>query len=305
MAKFVRDANAPKIDVFQTVTDKIIKMIEENGTLPWTKPWSTVDEFPRNLRTGKIYHGSNVWILSVEALDKGYTEPYWVTFDQAKALKGSVRKGEKSTVCVKWGFAPKKDKVTGEAIPGEMRPFNSPFRVFNVAQCDDLVVPTREEREFVPVVECEEIGTKMEVTVGIKHGGDRAYYEKVQDFIMLPPRERFVDVPEYYSTRFHEMVHATGHKNRLNRPTLVDAVKFGDQNYSKEELVAEMGAAMVCAATGIENLASLRNSAAYLSGWAQKLKEDKHLFTSAATQAHKAADYILGIVREKYDDSAE
>lgn len=293
-----------KVDLFQIVTDKLIRMIEENHTLPWTKPWNTVDGYPRNLKTGRFYQGSNIFILSVEALDKGYESPYWVTMNQANYLGGQVKEGEKCTYCLKWRFIPKKDKNTGEEIGG-MRPFAYSFRLFNIAQCEGLEVPGTEERDFADVVACEEVGKKMPVPIEIRHGGDKAYYDKTNDRIQLPFKKRFVDVPEYYSTRFHELIHSTGATKRLNRPTLKDAVTFGDQNYSKEELVAEMGAAMLCAATGIENTASIKNSAGYLKGWASKLGEDKRLFTSAATQAQKAADYILGIVREKYDDSEE
>jgi antirestriction protein ArdC len=275
------------------ITERILGIIEESGVLPWSQPWDLAGELPRNLRTKKAYKGYNVWSLLFEQQKKGYTSSWWVTYKQAQALGGSVRNGEKSTVGVNWHPVPKKDKETGEET-GEVFMKPSLFWVFNFDQCDDLVLPEKPQRCVEPLDHCEKIGSAMALPIEIRHGGDRAFYRPSEDFIMLPNREQFHSTTEYYSTRFHEMVHSTGHEKRLNRSTLVDMVAFGDQNYSKEELVAELGAAFICGFTGIENTASLKNSAAYLKGWSEKLRGEPKLFTSAASAAQKALDYILG-----------
>lgn len=282
-------------DAYETITERLLEMIEKDGVLPWSKPWDMQGNYPCNLQTKKVYSGSNVFTLWFQQMNKGYETSWWVTYNQAKALGGQVRKGEKGTVCVKWIVGDKKDKETGEATGDK---FFKPmvFTVFNVAQCDDLEdkIPTKEERTIEPIEHCEKIGSMMLEPIEIRHGGDRAFYRPSEDFIQLPPRNAFHDVTEYYSTRFHEMVHSTGSTKRLNRASLVDLVAFGDTNYSKEELVAELGAAFLCAHAGINNTASEKNSAAYLQGWSRKLREDKKLFYNAAKEAQAALDYIIG-----------
>lgn len=295
MAKFDRENYVP-VDMDAETTDRMLALIEQNGSLPWSRPWNVSSELPRNLLTGKVYQGGNVFILFYEQLKRGFAEPFWITWKQAQQINPLVklRDGEKgrSTHGVRWNVWVKKDEVTGEVLFAKMTP--KCFSVFNVEQYDGVSAPKMEEREFVPILGCEDVGRDMEVPVEIVHiAQSRAFFDRVNDRIVLPKREQFRDVPEYYSTRFHEMIHSTGADKRLKRQSLKDAVAFGDQNYSREELVAELGAAMLCSRSGIANAASERNSAAYLQGWAKKLKEDKTLFLKASKDAQKAVHYIL------------
>lgn len=312
-----------RFDIDQVTTDKMLALIEKNETLPWVRGWDMTKDSPINLVTNVAYRGANVFIFLFEQLAKGYEMPYWLTVQQARGKWGCPvckkaekmpkycatgecpvpRKGEKATVGVFYKPWFVENKETGERE--FRRTFANPFWVFNVAQFIEgrVPVPKIEERVFVPILECEEVGLKMDVGIKIDHiSQSKAFYRQSEDRIVLPLREQFHSVPEYYSTRFHEMIHSTGHKNRLNRATLVDAVAFGDQNYSAEELVAELGAAMLCARTATANEASERNSAGYLKGWASKLKQDKTIFLKSARGAQRAVSYILG---EKYSEKEE
>lgn len=174
------------------------------------------------------------------------------------------------------------------------------YTVFNVAQCEGLekhlppLHPVDPANVIPPIASAERIIRQYKNSPAIREkAGDRAYYHSSSDTIVLPQRGQFKSEAEYYSTLFHECVHSTGHESRLKRNTLLDAHYFGDENYSREELVAELGAAFLCGEAGIENEAALKNSAAYLNGWRKKLKEDSKIIVIAAAQAQKAADHIL------------
>lgn len=311
------------VDMDAETTTRMLDLIEKTGSLPWSRGWDVQNETPRNITTGQAYQGGNVFIFLVEQLAKGYTDPYWVTVKQARTKWGcpeckkalretkslpkfcktgdcpTPNKGEKGTHGVFWKPWFVEDKITHEKKFVKL--FPRCFVVFNVCQfpAGKIPVPTKEEREFIPILECEEIGSKMEEQIDILHlAQSKAYYRPSEDKIVLPLREQFHSQAEYYSTRYHEMGHSTGHKKRLNRASLVDAGAFGDPIYSKEELVAELVAAMLCSRTGINNEASDKRSAVYLKGWGQKLREDKTIFLKAAREAQKAVGYILG---EKYE----
>ncbi len=315
-----------RFDIDMAITEKMLALIEQNNVLPWVRGWDAGKNAPVNLVTKVPYKGMNVLFLAIEQIAKGYELPYWLTVKQARIKWGCEtckkaekmpkycptgecpipKKGEKATIGVFYKPWFVEDKETGEKV--YKRSFASAFWVFNVAQFIEgrLPLPAQEERVFTPVLECEEVGLKMEIGVKIDHiSQSRAFYRKEEDRIVLPLREQFHSVPEYYSTRYHEMVHSTGHTDRLNRPTLVDAVAFGDQNYSLEELIAELGAAMLCSRTGIGNEASEKNSAGYLKGWASKLRQDKTIFVKAARGAHKAVSYILGESPSEKEENPE
>jgi antirestriction protein ArdC len=192
------------------------------------------------------------------------------------------------------------DKQTGHTdadgkLVMDRIPFLRHYNVFNVQQCTlpDGVVPDLPDKPTVePIEACETVIDNMPNRPEIRHNGcNRAFYRKATDSIHMPDQCRFDKQAEYYSTLFHELTHATGHQSRLNRQTLTDHDGFGGENYSREELVAEMGAAFLCGVTGIETQ-TLDNSAAYLASWLRALKEDKRLVATAAAQAQKAADYI-------------
>jgi antirestriction protein ArdC len=170
--------------------------------------------------------------------------------------------------------------------------------VFNVAQCDGLDerIPKLDEpgKPFEPIAECERIAGNMPQSPTVTHGTVGAFYRAAHDLVSMPHRERFESSEAYYSTLFHELTHATGHKSRLDRPGIADVAAFGSKMYSKEELVAEMGAAFLCSRAGIEN-ATIDQSASYINGWLTKLKSDNRLVVHAAAQAQRAADFILDV----------
>ena len=171
------------------------------------------------------------------------------------------------------------------------------FTVFNTEQCEGLRVelfqPADSQPQVEPIAACEQVVSGWAGKPVIQHGGDCASYSKLVDVIQMPERTWFDSVEEYYSTLYHELVHSTGHPTRLNRSTLMDFERFGDESYSREELVAEMGAAFLCGFAGVENR-TINNSSSYLRSWLDVLKADSRLVMIAASQAQKAVDVILG-----------
>jgi len=283
--------NTNHASVYDQITERIIAMLEK-GTVPWRKPWKAQSGFPRNLISGKPYRGINVFLLHAMS----YESPFWLTYRQALELGGNVRKGEKSCPVVFWKQLEIENKETHEL---EKIPMGRFYFVFNASQCDGL------KNISAPVVESplsaptkpEEIIAFMPQRPEIKFGMRRAFYSPAEDIIAMPDRERFTGEAEFYSTLYHEAVHSSGHKSRLNRPTLTESEGFGSNPYCKEELIAEMGAAFLCGQAGIEET-TLENSAAYLQNWLEQLQNDKKLIVQAAAQAQKAADFILGVKHE-------
>ena len=279
--------------VYDQITDRIIGLLE-SGTAPWRKPWKSQSGLPRNLVSNKAYRGINVFLLHAMS----YESPFWLTYRQAQELGGNVRKGEKACPVVFWKQLQVENKKNGE--PGKI-PLLRYYYCFNVAQCDGL------EKVSAPPIEtslsapsnADEIVTFMPNRPEIKHGMSKAFYSPSTDIIALPDRARFDNEAGYHATLFHELVHSTGHKSRLNRPTLAESAGFGSNPYCKEELVAEMGAAFLCGMAGISDN-TLDNSAAYLHGWLEPLRHDKNLIIQAAAQAQRATDFILGV---KHEDS--
>lgn len=274
-----------KFNIYDMVTDRIIDSLE-NGTVPWFKPW-TGGGLPMNLITKKPYRGINVFLTSLQ----NFTSPYWLTFKQAKTLKGTVKKGEKSTAIVFWNFTEKEDENGNLKQVGFLRYYS----IFNVEQTEGFEYPTPDElSEFVDLVDCEKITDKMPSNPDIIFGGHKASYNVETDEINLPNKKTFNSVPEFYSTKYHELIHSTGAKKRLNRPELVETkgIFFGGDDYSKEELTAEIGASFLTAITGIGEKV-IDNSAAYIAGWLKQLRNDKRLVLSAAGKAQNAVDYIL------------
>jgi antirestriction protein ArdC len=271
--------------VYEIVTEKILAALEQ-GTVPWRKPWQA--GIPRNAITNRPYSGINALLLGTTP----YSDPRWLTFKQCSAKGGKVRKGEKSTLVVFWKIQDVSKEEDGE-IAEKQIPLLRYYLVFNVEQCDGLDLPKLETRKVDAIAEAEAIITNMPNPPSIAHdGGARAFYRPQLDSIHLPTRSRFDSTGEYYSTLFHELSHSTGHQSRLNRQTLTEVVPFGSETYSKEELVAEFGAAFLCGHAGIET--TLDNSAAYIKGWLKTLRSDPKLAIIAASQGQKAADHILG-----------
>lgn len=281
-------------NVYEVITSRIVKQLE-SGTAPWLKPWkaSGKNSLPRNLVSGREYRGINVWTL----LSSAYANPQWLTCHQARRLAGYVRQGEVGFPIVYWKFG-KREVQDGDEIMEKRSVLCLYYTVFNVEQCEGLKARSAEPAENQPHVQpiegCEQIVAAWRGKPVIKHGGDHASYSNLLDSVQMPERDHFSSAEEYYSTLFHELTHSTGHRSRLNRSSLTDFERFGDQNYSREELVAEMGAAFLAGYCGIENR-TINNSAAYLANWLDALKNDSRMVLVAASQAQKAADLILGV----------
>jgi len=284
------------LDCYQRITDRIIEQLD-NGTIPWRKPWTCGEAgAPQNLFSRREYRGINTFLLACQP----YELPYWLTYRQAKELGGHVRKGEKSTPVVFWKWLEKPDSETGET---ERIPLLRYYSVFNIAQCDlptDKVpeLPGAADNDFEPIAACEELVESMPSPPAIQHDAPAAYYQPATDSVHLPKPQRFETPEAYYATLFHELTHATGHESRLNRSGVTDVAAFASQSYSKEELIAEMGAAYLCGHVGIEDC-TLDNSAAYIAGWLRRLRDDKKLVVHAAASAQKAADFVLNRTSEE------
>jgi antirestriction protein ArdC len=279
-----------KTDLYQEVTDRIIEALEK-GDLPWIKPWTTSGP-PTRQDTGQAYKGVNVFLLGMSRDYNGWDSNEWYTFKQAKARGASVRKGQKGTQVIKWIFKDRteKDPETGEEITVKAtRGFLVKFTVFNRDQIDGLP-PEAEKVERPPMVRHAEADRILgAVGADIEHGGDRAYYDRARDLIRMPHGENFISPDAYYSVLSHELTHWTGAAHRLERKF---GDRFGDERYAVEELVAEMGAAFMCAAMGIDGKAS-EDYAGYLQSWLKVLKADNRAIFTAASKAQAAADYLL------------
>jgi antirestriction protein ArdC len=221
-----------------------------------------------------------------------YSDQRWLTFRQAAQLGGNVRRGERSSLVVFWKQHQVTDERDGEEVTRTI-PLLRYFNLFNVAQCDGLNLAPVPANHIEPIEAAMAIVDGMPNPPRITHdGGDRAYYVPATDSIHLPAMSAFDGAGEFYSTAFHELTHSTGHKSRLNRESLDTPAPFGSPIYSREELVAEFGAAFLSAQAGIDN--TIENSAAYIDGWSRALRADKRLVITAASQGQKAADYVLG-----------
>jgi antirestriction protein ArdC len=280
--------------VYGYITDKIIEELER-GCVPWHKPWKSPDgvRVPMNYASKKPYRGVNTFLLAVARLKADYDSNYWLTFKQIQALGGNV-KGQRSEMVVFWKLLEKPAENPTAENETDYIPMLRYYRVFNLDQVTGIKKPMAENLPtFQAIKEAEAVAVKYQEQIEVMHGGSRAYYQPSNDWIRMPEKETFDGLEEYYSTLFHEFTHSTGHKTRLNRPGIVEAHYFGDEVYSKEELIAEMGAAMLSGVVGIENK-TIKNSASYIQSWLGQLKDDKRLVVHAAAAAQKAADFILG-----------
>ncbi|MEP3480568.1 MAG: ArdC-like ssDNA-binding domain-containing protein [Fuerstiella sp.] len=288
-------------DIYQEVTDRIIRLLDE-GTVPWKNPIRRGggDGWPKNLQSKKQYRGINVFLLAVEAMQRGFGSDYWLTFKQAKAKGGNVRKGEQSSLVVFWKQVQKEDKETGEEIT---LPVLRHYNVFNAEQCDDIEAPDadqedRKRPQFEPLKKAEDIVAGYHQPPSIEFGGSRAVYRPSTDQVLMPAPERFETRESYYGTLFHELAHSTGHSKRLNRGLDTELMAFGSPDYSREELVAEMSAAFLAATAGISE-ETIEPTASYIDHWRKNLKGDKRLVVNAAGAAQKATDLILGTTFEE------
>lgn len=280
--------------LYQEVTDKIIAELEQ-GRVPWVQPWGRAKAnlgLPKNAATGRRYSGVNILILWGAVIEKGFAHQHWLTFRQALQLGGNVRKGERGiTVFYADRFIPKAELERARQEGGEPEavPFLKRFTVFNVAQCNGVPenilasTPGLPEREVIPQAEALIAATAADLRIG----GDRAFYVPAADYLQVPPQPAFFEQINYYRTCFHELGHWTGHPSRLNRD---QSGSFGSKSYAREELVAEMASAFVCASLGITP--TVRH-VDYLASWLDVLREDNRAIFRAASAASKAADFLL------------
>ena len=322
------------VNVYEIVTNRILQDLEK-GIIPWRKPWSglavkylgrrTHDEtriqhLAVSRATGRPYSLLNQWLLGKPG--------EWATFKQVRDAGGTVRKGEKSSICVFWKFLeverkdadgkPVCDPVTGEILH-EQVPYLQYYNVFHVAtQCDGITprksgdvttvrtvvddpgTPVPADRTWADIESADAIVRDYIARSGVKltekAGEDRAYYAPYLDAVTVPARAQFDSAGEFYSTLFHELTHSTGHSSRLDRFSGAGSHAFGSDNYSKEELVAEIGASCLNAIAGVETPATFKNSVAYIQNWSERFKRDPKLIVSASAKAERAVGYILGEV---------
>ena len=288
--------SGPRTNLYDDITDKIILELEE-GRLPWVQPWGTAAAqaplaMPRNASTGRQYSGINVLILWGAVIQQGYPTQHWLTFRQALSLGGNVRKGERGTTVVYADrFTPEDEKRRAREIGEDANsiPFLKRFTVFNAAQCeglpDDIAVeaPPPPPGLIEPRVEALIAATGIDFRIG----GNRAFYVPALDYVQVPPPQAYFEPINWHRTALHEMGHASGHSSRLARDF---SGSFGTKKYAFEELIAEISSAFCCASLGI--VPTVRH-ADYLGSWLEVMREDSRAIVRAASQASKAADWLL------------
>jgi antirestriction protein ArdC len=286
---------AARATLYDEVTSRIIAEIE-GGRLPWVQPWRTtgtaVPGLPRNALTGRVYSGVNILILWGAVIDRAYPAQAWLTFRQAIAAGGAVRKGERGTTVVyadRFTPAAERQRAEQSGDTAKAIPFLKRFTVFNIAQCEGLRPGLAPDPAPLPDCAIVPVAEAVIAASGVpfRIGGASAFYSPGEDICVVPPQPAFFDAINYYRTCLHELTHATGHKSRLDR-TLINA--FGSKDYAREELVAEMGSAFLCAALGI--VPTVRH-ADYIGAWLDVLREDNRAIFRAASAASKAADWLL------------
>lgn len=284
-------------DLHEEITAQIIAAIE-GGREGWKALWdkSLNLGIPYNYGTGKSYTGINILSLWNVALRKGYELNTWMTYKQAKEQGGQVRKGEKSALGMFYKAIENKDDdaENEEENSGHRRMIAKAFFVFNVAQIDGLKgLPEPKAPNFTPIADAEAIIAASGAE--IRHGGIRAYFSVNNDFVQMPSLDRFDKAENYYATALHELTHWTGHKSRLAREY---GKRFGDRAYAFEELIAELGTAFLCARLGLVG-ATLEGHADYIADWVKILKNDKRAIMTAASQADRAAQYLIQMLEAK------
>ncbi|MBL0923460.1 MAG: DUF1738 domain-containing protein [Sphingomonadaceae bacterium] len=295
-ARGASDNAAPRASLYEEVTATIIAQLEA-GVFPWVQPWSSAAAgigLPRNAVSGRPYSGINVLILWGAVIEGGFASQDWLTFRQALAAGGCVRKGERGqTVFYADRFTPKgeagHEQGEGDAETVRSIPFLKRFTVFNVAQCEGL--PERFSATPAPLPERQphvEAEALIAATgADFRIGGAEAFYSPSLDFVQVPPQPAFAHQIDFYRTALHELGHWTGHKSRIDRD---QSGGFGNPAYAREELCAELASAFLCAALGI--VPTVRH-ADYLANWLTVLRSDSRAIFKAASQASKAADYLL------------
>lgn len=278
-----------KFNIYEEITNKIIDQLED-GIIPWHKPWSGVMGGAYNRVSKKHYSLLNQMLLKYDG--------EYATYKQWKDLGGTVRKGEKSEIVVFWKILQVEEAKDGK-VEKKSIPLLRYINVFHVSQVDGVEPKSIELVEHKPIEEAEQIKidyANRENIIIKEMITNEAFYSPSKDYIQVPCKEQYKDIIEFYSTLFHEMVHSTGHKDRLGRlDCSVKFAGFGSEDYSKEELVAEIGSAFLMNHIGIETSKTFKNSAGYIQGWLEVLRNDNRFIVSASSKAEKAMKYILNI----------
>ena len=288
-------SDGERASLYAEITTRIIAELEA-GRLPWVQPWGGADTaslgLPRNASSGRTYSGINVLILWGAVFAGGFSGQTWLTYRQAQALGGNVRKGERGTTVVYADrFIPDRERhrAREEGDDAQPIPFLKRFTVFNTEQCDGLpeniasVPPPVPEGLILPRAEALIRASGVDVRIG----GTRAFYHLQHDYVQVPPPQSFFEPVNWHRTALHELGHSTGH------PARDLSGSFGSRKYAVEELVAEIASAFLCAALGI--VPTVRH-ADYIGAWMDVLRNDDHAIVRAASQASKAADYLLGLL---------
>lgn len=311
---------------YEIITERIIALIESNEELIWRKTWQTKESgdplLPMNFKSKENYRGANLFWLGMYMMANNLENPYFLTFNQITELKGTLKKGSKSIPVVFYTKNLYRNTTTGRTITTEK--YNSlskaeqsnyepsfTMQYYNVFSANDIegiefgTFKPYVKPEALQIESCEEILRNAPNMPPVGYGGDRAYYQYPTDIIQMPKLESFDKPQEFYSTLYHEMIHATGSPNRLDREEKKKRKAFGDSFYAFEELIAELGASYLCGQSGILYF-TLKNSAAYLKSWKKgvvnELKNDPKFFFRAAADAQKGADYILNLLpKEIYE----
>lgn len=277
-------------NLFETITNKIIAVIEAgdaNGGIKWAGQGASAG-LPINFKTGNPYNGVNVLLLWATAQEKGYTSNYWLTFNQAKEMGGMVRKGEKATTGVFWGMREVDDTDANGDETTRKTGFAKAFSVFNLEQIDGLTIPDAALAGHEWDAHAAAEALIKASGARIIEGGARAFYRPADDEIHMPDRERFENAENFYAVNLHELTHWTGHASRCNRDL---KGRFGDDAYAMEELIAELGAAFLCAETGIRG--RVEHHASYIKSWLKVLKSDHRAIITAASKANHAARFLI------------
>jgi len=291
-----------RVQPYEKVVDFLINEIETSKTLPWEHPWINKDcSRPINFR-GSPYRGVNLMNLWFIQSIRGYKQNVWLTFNQCRELKGTVKKGEHGVPVVFWKILVKKgtkmvEKDEDEDGDETKIPFMRAYTVFNIEQCDlpaeVLKKYTIEEKEFVPIEEAARIIRDMKNKPQIFEDQiSQAYYKRSDDSVHVPAGKYFKNAAFYYSTMFHELIHSTGHDTRLNRDSIAMVDGLDQVTYSEEELVAEFGSVFLCSLARIEKEPT-KDHVAYLQNWLTYIKDHKKALIFAAQRAQKAVDYIV------------
>ena len=295
--------------VYEKITEKVISLIESKPDLNWVKSWKGAG-VPQNYTSNKKYSGINSFNLFLHMTFNEFTSNHYLTFNQIKKAGGHLKKGSEGMPIIYFNISEYNLKICSSCNLSEnyckcgsksleKKTFNKSFAkvyyVFNYEQTEGLKDKTQiNSISFNPIEQAEEILNNFSNVPELQHETQRAFYNKVEDFVNMPKKNTFTCEEEYYSTLFHELTHSTGHEARLNRSSLADSANFGDKAYSYEELVAELGSIFLCNESGIVNK-TLNNSTAYLKGWVAAMKENPQILFKAAKEAQTSTNYILNL----------